>query len=58
MDRNELAEILNILKIQPDSNKGFSLRRTLKNLHDYEQNKPIIDYYKQLINGRIDGDDG
>lgn len=57
MDRNEIAKTLNVLKTQPKSLKGFSLRRTLKTLKNYEQNKIIIDYWKQITE-RKDKDDG
>jgi hypothetical protein len=58
MDRTEFIKTLTILRTQPKSLKGFSLRRTIKTLHDYEQKKPILNYYKELIAGRNDGDDG
>ena len=57
MDRTELAKTIEILKIQPTDSKGFSFRRTLQTLKNYEQNKIIIDYWKQITE-RKDKDDG
>lgn len=49
MDRKELAKTLHIFKNDKSNQKGFSLRRTIKVLHDYKQNEPVIEFWKQLI---------
>ncbi|MBR5202664.1 MAG: hypothetical protein IKW45_05315 [Clostridia bacterium] len=51
MDRNELAKTLKILKNDMGPQKGFSLRRTLKALHDFQEEQVIYEYYRQLTEG-------
>ena len=48
MDRKELINTLNILKNDKSKQKGFSLRRTLKTLHDYKRNQPVIDFWFEI----------
>jgi hypothetical protein len=48
MDRKELINTLNILKNDKSKQKGFSLRRTLKTLHDYKRNRPVIDFWFEI----------
>ena len=52
MDRTELAKTIEILKTQPNSNKGFSFRRTIKTLKWAKENKPLYEFQKELIKAK------
>ena len=50
MDEQEFVEIIKILKEQPNENKGFSFRRTLKTLQQARKMQAVEEYRRQLIN--------
>ena len=52
MDRNEFIRAITILKTQPNSNKGFSFRRTIKTLKWAKENKPLYEFQKELMNAK------
>ena len=56
MDRTEIANIINILKIQPNNSKGYSYRRTLKTLQQAEKAAAILKFKDQLIKTRTEVD--
>lgn len=56
----EFVYTLNILKTQPDDNKGFSFRRTIKTLQQAHKMQAVNEYQEQLINAKagVMEDDG
>ena len=50
MDEKKYIEIIELLRIQPNENKGFSFRRTIKTLQQARKMQAVEDYRRQLIN--------
>lgn len=57
MNKKELVSILQILKEQPDENKGFSFRRTIKTLQQAKKMQAVEEYRSQLINAKAGVDE-
>lgn len=52
MNEQEFVKTLQILKEQPNENKGFSFRRTIKTLQQARKMQAVEDYRSQLINAK------
>lgn len=50
MNEQEFVKTLQILKEQPNENKGFSFRRTIKTLQQARKMQAVEEYRRQLIN--------
>ena len=50
MNKQELVNILNILKNDKSEQKGFSIRRTIKTLQYARKMQTVEEYRNQLIN--------
>lgn len=50
MEREELAKTIKILKSDNNQTKGFSLRRTIKKLHQFDENKETYQFKEELLN--------
>ena len=57
MNKEELVSILQILKEQPNENKGFSFRRTIKTLQQAKKMQAVEEYRSQLINAKAGVDE-
>ena len=49
MNREEFIRTIEIIKTQPEGEKGFSFRRTIKTLQQAEKMRAVYEYQKQLI---------
>lgn len=49
MNREELINTIEILRIQPKDEKGFSFRRTIKTLQQAERMRAVDEYYTELL---------
>ena len=50
MNEQEFVKTLQILKEQPNENKGFSFRRTIKTLQQARKMQAVEDYRRLLFN--------
>jgi hypothetical protein len=50
MNRTELINTIEILRNDKSEQKGFSIRRTLKALHEAEELKPILEFWGAIQN--------
>lgn len=57
MDEKKYIETIEILRIQPNENKGFSFRRTIKTLQQARKMQAVEEYRKQLINAKAGVDE-
>ena len=48
MNKQELVNILNILKNDKGEQKGFSFRRTIKTLQEAKKKEPIMEFWENL----------
>lgn len=50
MEREEIAKTIEILKMDKNQTKGFSLRRTIKKLQQFIENKGTYQFKEELLN--------